>query len=130
MKTRTFLTLALLPLLLLTGCNKGAPLPSGYAIFIASSSEILLVDKQGGGVAGAALTQIGNSGAFIFGEIQATPRRSAADSETPGLFILDSATGVIERDLAREDWLKKLHKAGLQGEPELVYPEVHPAKSG
>jgi hypothetical protein len=47
---------------------------------------------------------------------------SAADSETPGFFILDSATGTIERGLSREDWLKKLRKAGLQGEPELVYP--------
>jgi len=113
--------LALLPLLFLTACNRGTPLPGGYAIFIASNSEIMLVDQKGGGVAGAHLTQIGNSGALIFGEIQAMPRRPA-DSDTPGFFILDSATGTIERGLSREDWLKKLRKAGLQGEPELVYP--------
>jgi hypothetical protein len=122
MKTRTFLTLALLPLLLLTGCNKGAPLPGGYAIFIASGEETLLVDKQSGGVAGANLVQIGNSGALIFGEIQLMPRRPAKDSDTPGFFILDSTTGAIEKGLSREDWLKKLKKAGFQGEPELVYP--------
>jgi hypothetical protein len=122
MKSRTSLIVALMPLLLLTGCNKGAPLPGGYAIFIASSSEILLVDKQSGGVAGANMVQIGNSGALIFGEIQLMPRRPAKDSDTPGFFILDSTTGAIEKGLSREDWLKKLHKAGLQGEPELVYP--------
>ena len=122
MNTRTFLTLALLPLLLLSGCNKGAPLPGGYAIFIASSSEILLVDKQSGGVAGANLVQIGNSGALIFGEVQLMPKRPAKDSDTPGFFILDSTTGVIEKGLSREDWLKKLHQAGVHGEPELVDP--------
>jgi hypothetical protein len=121
MKTRTSLTLALLSLLLLTACNKGTPLPGGYAIFIASGSEIMLVDQKGRGVAGANLTQIGNSGALIFGEIQAMPRRPA-DSDTPGFFILDATTGTIEKGLSREDWLKKLQKAGLQGEPGLVYP--------
>ena len=107
---------------MLTACNKGAPLPGGYAVFIASSSEILLVDKQRSGVAGATVVQIGNSGVLIFGEIQVMPRRPAADSDTPGFFILDSSTGAIEKGLSREDWLKKLQKAGIQGEPELVYP--------
>ena len=121
MKPRTFLILALFPLLL-TGCNQGDPLPGGYAIFIASGEETLLVDKQSGGVAGANLVQIGNSGTLIFGEIQIMPRRPAKDSDTPGFFILDSTTGVIEKGLSREDWLKKLKKAGIQGEPVLVYP--------
>lgn len=123
LRTGAFLTLALLPLLLLTGCSKGAPLPGGYAIFIASSSEVLLVDKQGGGVAGANLVKIGNSGNLIFGEVQLMPRRPAKDSDTPGFFILDSTMGAIQKGLSREDWLAKLHKAGIQGEPELFYPE-------
>ena len=93
-------------LLLLTACNKGDPLPGGYAIFIGSSSEILLVDKQRSGVAGANLVQIGNSGVLIFGEIQAMPRRPGADSDTPGFFILDSTTGTIEKGLSRDDLLK------------------------
>ena len=122
MKTLPSLTLALLSLLLLTACNQGAPLPGGYAVFIASSSEILLVDKQRSGVAGANLVQIGNSGVLIFGETQVMPQRPVADSDIPRFFILDSTTGTIEKGLSREDWLKKLQKAGLQGEPELVYP--------
>lgn len=121
MKTRTLLPLALLSLLLMA-CNKGDPLPGGYAIFIASGEETLLVDKHSGGVAGANLVKIGNSGALIFGEIQLMPRRPAKDSDTPGFFILDSTTGAIEKGLSREEWLKKLQKAGVQGEPELVYP--------
>jgi len=109
-------------LLVRCGCNKGTPLPDGYAVFIASGSEILLLDKQSGGVAGTNLVQIGNSGALIFGEIQLMPRRPAKDSDTPGFFILDSTTGTIEKGLSRGDWLKNLQRAGLQGEPELVYP--------
>ena len=47
MKTRTFLTLAVLfLLLLLMACNKGTPLPGGYAIFISSSAEVLLGEPR------------------------------------------------------------------------------------
>lgn len=49
--------------------------------------------------------------------------RSNAESEIPQFFILDSTTGAIERGLSREDWLKKLQKAGVQGEPEPVPSE-------
>ena len=124
MKTAMHLPFVLLISLLLAGCNKGAPLPGGYAIFIpAGDDSMMLVNSKNEGVAGAALAQIGNSGALIFGEIRATPQRSAAAaSQTPGFFILDSATGTIERGLSREDWLQKLKKAGLQGEPDLAYP--------
>ena len=64
-------------------------------------------------------------GALIFGEVQPPkkPNPSLAGSRTPGFFILDSTTGAIERGLSREEWSKKLRKAGLPGEPELVYPE-------
>ena len=49
-------------------------------------------------------------------------RVKTTGSGTPGFFILDSTTGAIESGLSREGWLKKLQKAGIQGEPELVYP--------
>lgn len=57
-----------------------------------------------------------------FDEVQPVSRRPATNSDTPGLLILDSAKGTIENGLSREDWLKKPQKAGLQGEPHLVYP--------
>lgn len=124
MPTPTFLTLTLLPLLLLTACRKGAPLPGGYAIFFAGGDDVGLVRPPKGEIlVGPKLVRIGNSGALIFGEVQAKAARSNAESEIPGFFILDSATGAIERGLSREDWLKKLQKTGLQGEPELVPPE-------
>lgn len=122
LRTHTLPAVLLLKLLFLTACNKGAPLPGGYAIFIASSAEILLVDKQSRGVAGANVVKIGNSGSMIFGEVQLMPRRPAKDSDTPGFFILDSTRGAVEKGLSREDWLKKLQEAGVQGEPELVHP--------
>lgn len=124
MKTPAFLGLGLLSLLLLTACRKGDPLPGGHAIFFAGGDDVSLVRGPGGDIlVGPKLVQIGNSGALIFGEVQAKGARSTAVSETPGFFILDSTTGAIERGLSREDWLKKLKRAGLQGEAELVPPE-------
>jgi len=126
MKTRTLSSLALLSLLFLTGCSKGNPLPGGYAIFFGDSEDVgLVLPPKGEVLVGPKLTRIGNSGTLIFGEVQPPkkPNASLTGSRTPGFFILDSTTGAIERGLSREEWLKKLQKAGLQGEPELVYPE-------
>ena len=124
--TRMCLTLALMPLLLFTACRKGSPLPGGYAIFFAGGDDIGLVHPPNGEIlVGPKLAKIGNAGTLIFGEVQSpgTPKPTPPASATPGFFILDSTTGTIQRGLAREDWLKKLQKAGLQGEPDLVYPE-------
>ena len=119
--------LALLPLLLLTACKKSTPLPGGYAIFFADSEDVgLVLPPKGEVLVGPKLAQIGNSGTLIFGEVQLPKkpeRKFQTGSRTPGFFILDSSTGAIEMGLSREDWLKKLQKAGLQGEPELVSPE-------
>jgi hypothetical protein len=115
-----------LSLLLLTACNKSNALPGGYAIFFADSEDVgLVLPPEGEILVGPKLARIGNLGTLIFGEVQPPkkPNPSLAGSRTPGFFILDSTTGTIERGLSRADWLNKLHKAGLQGEPELVYPE-------
>ena len=128
MKTHAFLSLTLMSLLLLlTACNKGTPLPGGYAIFFGDSEDVgLVLPPKGEILVGPKLAKIGNSGTLIFGEVQLPKkpeRKFQTGSRTPGFFILDSTTGAIERGLSREEWLKKLQKAGLQGEPELVYPE-------
>ena len=125
MKRKLF-NVVLLSLLLLTGCNKGDPLPGGYAIFFADSEDVgLVLPPKGEMLVGPKLAQIGSSGALIFGEVQPPrkPNASLSGSGTPGFFILDSTTGTIERGLSREEWSKKLQKAGLQGEPVLVSPE-------
>ena len=126
MKARTLLTLALLSLLLLTACNKGDPLPGGYAIFFGDSEDVgLVLPPKGEILVGPKLVTIGNSGTLIFGEVQLPnkpERKFQTGSRTPGFFILDSTTGAIERGLSRENWLNKLQKAGLQGDPVLVYP--------
>jgi hypothetical protein len=126
MKALTYLPLTLLTLLLLAGCNKGVPLPGGYAIFFADSEDVgLVLPPKGEILVGPKLAKIGNSGTLIFGEVQPPrkPNPSLAGSGTPGFFILDTTTGTIERGLSRGEWSKKLQKAGLQGEPELVTPE-------
>jgi hypothetical protein len=125
MRTRPSLTLILL-FLLLTACNKSAPLPGGYAIFFGDSEDIgLVLPPKGETLVGPKLAKIGNSGTLIFGEVQPPkkPYPSLAGSRTPGFFILDTTTGTIEMGLSRGEWLKKLQNAGLQGEPELVDPE-------
>jgi hypothetical protein len=117
------LPVVLLISLFLVGCNQSNPLPGGYAIFIpAGEDSMMLVDSNNEGVAGPGLAQIGNSGKIIFGEIRAMPQRVVAASQTPGYFILETTTGSIESGLSRENWLQKLKQAGVQGEPELVYP--------
>lgn len=124
MKPSPLFVVSLLSLLFLTACRKGDPLPGGYAIFFAGGDDVSLVRPPNGDIfVGPKLIQIGNSGTLIFGNVQAKATRSNAESEIPGFFILDSTTGAIERGLSREDWLKKLQKAGLQGEPESVPPE-------
>jgi hypothetical protein len=40
----------------------------------------------------------------------------------PGGYAVFIPAGTIERGFSRADWLEKLQKAGLQGEPVLVYP--------
>lgn len=123
---RTFPALALLSLLLLTACNRVGPLPAGYAIFIGNSEDVgLVLPPKGEILAGPKLATIGHSGPFIFGEV-AVPRIPSphrTGSRTPGYFILDSTTGAIELGLSREDWLKKLQKTGLPGEPVLLPAE-------
>jgi hypothetical protein len=122
----TLSRLALVSLLFLTACNKGDPLPGGYAIFFGDSEDVgLVLPPKGEILVGPKLAKIGNSGTLIFGEIQPPKKAnpSLAGSGTPGFFILDSTTGTIERGLSRDEWSKRLQKAGLQGEPELVYPE-------
>jgi hypothetical protein len=128
MKTHAFLSLTLMSLLLLlTACNKGTPLPGGYAIFFGDSEDVgLVLPPKGEILIGPKLTKIGNSGTLIFGEVQLPKkpeRKFQTGSRTPGFFILDSTTGAIERGLSREEWSKRLQKAGLQGEPVLVSPE-------
>ncbi len=127
MKARTLLTLALLSLLLLAACNRSNPLPAGYAIFFGDSEDVgLVLPPKGEILVGPKLAQIGNSGTIIFGEVE-LPRKPEqkfqTGSRTPGFFILDTTTGALEMGLSREEWLKKLEKAGLQGEPVLVSPE-------
>ena len=123
---RTLSSFALLSLLLLTACNKGDPLPGDYAIFFADSEDVgLVLPPKGEVLVGPKLIAVGDSGTLIFGEVQPPkkPNPSLTGSRTPGFFILDSTTGAIEMGLSGENWLKKLQKAGLQGEPELVSPE-------
>jgi hypothetical protein len=96
-------------------------LPNGYKIFFASSSEVLLVDKENGGVAGARVDKIGCSGSLIFGLI--TPREQVEKPEdTLGYFWLDSTTGEITKGMELGGWKDALKAKGV-AEPMLLAPE-------
>lgn len=123
---RTLPVFAFLSVLLLTACNQVSPLPAGYAIFIGNSEDVGLVRPPKGEIlAGPKLATIGHSGPLIFGNVAVPriPNPHRTGSRTPGFFILNSTTGAIELGLSREDWLKKLQAAGLQGEPVLLPAE-------
>ena len=99
--------------------DKEDPLPGGYFIFIASSSEMFLNEpKYGGSIPelGTDLEEIGNHNEFIFG-------RSGADrGAKPGYFLLDTKSGAIKTGLAEKDWLGELTAVGIPTPPELVDP--------
>ncbi|MGE4109043.1 MAG: hypothetical protein AB7F66_17730 [Bacteriovoracia bacterium] len=116
-----WITAILLPAaLLLTSCSDpGEPLPGGYFIFIAGSSEMFLNEpKYGGSIPelGTDLEEIGNHREFIFG-------RSGSDrGSTAGYFLLDTKDGSIRTGLTESNWLVLTKEAGIPTPPRLVYP--------
>lgn len=96
-------------------------LPNGYKMFFASSSEVLLVDKENGGVAGARVDKIGCSGELIFGLITQRERIEKPE-DTLGYFWLDSATGEITKGMELGAWRDALKAKGVE-EPVLLAPE-------
>ncbi len=110
----------LLAALAITSCSdRGEPLPGGYFIFIASSSEMFLNEpKYGGSIPelGTDLEEIGNHNEFIFG-------RSGADrGATPGYFLLNTKSGSIKTGLTESNWLSLTTAAGIPNPPKLVNP--------
>jgi serine/threonine protein kinase len=96
-------------------------LPNGYKIFFASSSEVLLVDKDNGGVAGARVDKIGCSGNLIFGLITQRDRVEKPE-DTLGYFWLDSTTGEITKGMELGAWQETLKAKGVE-EVLLLAPE-------
>lgn len=96
-------------------------LPNGYKMFFASSSEVLLVDKDNGGVAGARVDKIGCSGNLIYGLITQRDRIDKPE-DTPGYFWLDSTTGEIMKGMKLGDWQETLKAKGVE-EVLLLAPE-------
>jgi serine/threonine protein kinase len=96
-------------------------LPNGYKMFFASSSEVLLVDKENGGVAGARVERIGCSGNLIFGLITQRDRIEKPE-DTLGYFWLDSTTGEITKGMELGAWQETLKAKGVE-EVLLLAPE-------
>jgi hypothetical protein len=96
-------------------------LPNGYKMFFASSSEVLLVHKENGVVAGARVDKIGCSGNLIFGLITQRERIEKPE-DTLGYFWLDSATGEITKGMELGAWRDALKAKGVE-EPVLLAPE-------
>ena len=110
----------LLAALAISSCSdREEPLPGGYFIFIASSSEMFLNEpKYGGSIPelGTDLEEIGSHKEFIFG--RSGGRRGAK----PGYFLLDTKSGSIKTALTQSNWLSLTTAAGIPNPPKLVYP--------
>ena len=99
--------------------DRGEPLPGGYFIFMASSSEMFLNEpKHGGSIPelGTDLVEIGNHNEFIFG------RSGARRGATPGYFLLNTKSGSIKTGLTQSNWLSLTTAAGIPNPPKLVNP--------
>lgn len=111
--------------LFLVGCSQGEPLPNGYAVFFASSSEAGVVKpatKGGEIIAGPHVAELGNCGAYIFGRIQPKKGTPPHPDHAPGFFVIDSSTDTVTTGLERDKWLAELKAVGIDS-PHLLPPE-------
>jgi hypothetical protein len=96
-------------------------LPNGYAIFVASRSEMLLENPEGDIILGPNIALLGSDGDLIVGKIEAY-RGDAKRSDKTGYFVLNSAEGEpdIIKGLTKDQWIKELQKRGVDEIPELI----------
>lgn len=112
-------------ILIVGGCRQGEPLPNGYAVFFASSTEASLVKpatKGGECLAGPHVAELGHSGKHIFGRIAPMKGAPRHPDQAPGYFLIDSTSDKVTTGLAREDWLAELRAVGIES-PKLLPPE-------
>lgn len=96
-------------------------LPNGFQVAFASRLQVILVDSEGSGVAGAKLEKIGCHEDIIYGLI--TQREGVEEPEdTLGYFWLNSATGEITKGMELGEWSEKLRELGVN-EPQMLAPE-------
>jgi hypothetical protein len=110
---------------ILAGCGQGEPLPNGYKVFLASSSEAALVKdgvNYGACIAGPHVAELGNSGKYIFGRIDPKKGIPPHPDHAPGFFVIDSAIDKVTTGLDRDKWLAELKAVGVDS-PQLHSPE-------
>lgn len=110
-------------LVYVVGCNRGEPLPNGYAVFLANASEACLVKpaaKGGECIAGPHVAELGSSGNHIFGRIEPKAGLPPHPDHAPGYFVIDSATDKVSTGLDRDEWLAELKAVGIDS------PQCHP----
>ena len=118
-RLRTLAAIVLTSLALAACSDPGEPLPGGYFIFKASSSEVYLNEpKYNGSIPklGTDLQEIGNHNEFIFG------RSGNGRGTTPGFFLLDTKTGALQVGLTETNWLTATAAAGIPQPPKLMDP--------
>lgn len=119
-----FLTLLVGAATLLVGCSRGEPLPNGYTVFLASSSEAALVKdgvNHGACIAGPHVAELGSSGIHIFGRVEPKKGIPPHPDHAPGFFVIDSVTDTATTGLDRERWTAELKALGIDA-PQLRPP--------
>lgn len=119
-------------LLLLVKCTPfdyEGKLPNGYELVKTNSSEIVVTSRRSVVFAGD-INQMGVRENLVFGKIDELPpeiKRNRLNDDSdgpPGYFILDTRTGSFQLGLAKGEWLSRLEKLGISGEPALRGPTV------
>lgn len=97
------------------------PLPNGYAVFVASRSEMLLQDDTEDLIVGPNVAELGSDGDLIFGKVVLRSGDKRMSDEA-GYFVLNSGEGDrnLIKGLTAEQWINTLQTRGLKRPPELI----------
>lgn len=107
--------------LLRVGSRIPPAFPSGYGLFRSDAATIVLLGpdeattspRSGGIVVAAKISRLNVSRSFIYGLVEPSPQSPHADMQTPGFFIVNTATHEVERGLSATAYEARLRQLGL-----------------
>jgi hypothetical protein len=97
------------------------PLPSDYGLFHLNAATVVLLGpieatsdpRTGSIVVAAKISRLNVSRGFVYGFVEPSPQSELAGMETPGFFIVNTATHEVERGLSSSAYEVRLGQLGL-----------------
>ncbi len=108
-------------------------LPNGYLIDRDKSSQTRIVKRSGGVVVPGPIAAYGVYRDVVTGSVSSAAAATAdkgapgADKTTPRYFVLDTATGKVDKNLDATAWNSRLKELGAPASPDIsppILPEV------